>query len=68
MLLAPGDGGRWQGYAAAVIVLANGLIYLTQYIPFRLRHGRDPGTTSTALVSYIAFAFACVVGMTYILW
>ncbi len=67
MLLAPGDGGRWQGYAVAAIVLVNGLVYLTQYVPFRLRHGHDPGTTSIAIVAYIAFAFACVVGMTFIL-
>ena len=67
MLLAPADNGRWLGYATAAIVLANGLIYLTQYIPYRLRHGRDPGTTSAAIFAYIAFAFACVIGMTFIL-
>ncbi len=67
MLLAPADNGRWLGYATAAIVLANGLIYLTQYVPHRLRHGCDPGTTFSAIAVYIAFAFACVVGMTFIL-
>ena len=38
MLLAPADNGRWIGYATAAIVLANGLIYVTQYVPYRLRH------------------------------
>ena len=67
MLLAPGDGGRWQGCAAAAIVLVNGLIYLTQYIPFRFRNGRDPGITSSAIANYITLAFAALVGMTFIL-
>mgnify|MGYP007079508871 CR=1 FL=1 len=67
MLLAPGDGGRWQGYAVAAIVLTNGLIYLIQYVPFRFRHGRDPGATIPAIVTYIALAFAAIVGMTFIL-
>ena len=67
MLLAPGDTGRWLGYATTVIVLANGLIYLTQYVPYRLRHGCDPGTTAAAIIAYIVFALACVVGMTFIL-
>ena len=67
MLLAPADNGRWLGYATAAIVLANGLVYLTQYVPCCLRHGCDPGTTTAAIVAYTAIAFACVVGMTFIL-
>ena len=67
MLFAPGDGGRWQGYAVAAIVLVNGLIYLTQYIPLRFRNGRDPGTTPSAMGVYVILAFAAIVGMTFIL-
>ncbi len=67
MILAPADNGRWLGYATAAIVFANGMIYLVQYVPHRLRHRRDPGTTFGAIVAYIAFAFACVVSMTFIL-
>ncbi len=67
MLFSPGDGGRWQGYAVATIVLANGLPYLTQYVPFRLRHGRDPGTTPLTIVAYIGLAFAAIIGVTFIL-
>ena len=67
MLFAPGDGGRWQGYAIGAIVLVNGMIYLTQYVPFRFRHGHAPGTTPLTIVAYVVLAFASIVAMTFIL-
>ena len=67
MTLAPADNGYWLGYAVAAIVLANGTTYLTKYVPYRRRHGRDPGASTAAIVAYFAFPLSCVAGMSFML-